>query len=155
MGANYRVDNRLPSNYQGEPDNPYPPYSGRWHAHNASAHRYRTLTGTGFLYATQRESDRAIKIGMSIQPVQRFISYRCSYSARHDRYSLLWIVEVEGMADRERSLHLALRQYRIQGEREWFWLRKREALLALMTVGNPIYIGYPFETPKESPRYEL
>jgi hypothetical protein len=151
----HRIDTRPPKGYLGEPDNPYSPWSGCWRAFNAAAIRRRAFEGIGFLYATQRESDSNIKIGMSSRPIERFISYRCSYLARHDRYSLLWIVEVPEMQKCERLVHLGLRSKLIDGEREWFFISKRDAFMALAVVGNPIYIGCPFQTPRKMPRYEF
>src|SRR3982750_1238451 len=82
------------STWRREPNNPYPEWSGCWMAFNNAAHRERLLSGPGYLYAIERESDHAIKIGMSHKPRERFIGFRSSYEARHDRYSLLWIVPV-------------------------------------------------------------
>ena len=136
------------STWRREPNNPYPEWSGCWMAFNNAAHRERLLSGPGYLYAIERESDHAIKIGMSHKPRERFIGFRSSYEARHDRYSLLWIVPVGHMLDAEKSAHCKLQPQRMSKNSEWFRISRAVALVTLEQLGDPVYIGRPFENPR-------
>jgi hypothetical protein len=119
-------------------------------SYNNAAARKRLLGGPGYLYTTLRESDLAIKIGLSADPLRRFYSFRASFSARVDRYSLLWIVAVPVMDKCERSLHAICRPRRITGE--WFRLEELEAHRVLSRLGSPEYIGIPFGDPRHIER---
>lgn len=138
---------------QGEPDNPYQSHSGMWHWFNSCAEQDRLRNGEGYLYATQRQSDSAIKIGRSYRPWTRFISFRAEAKNRGDLFRLLWVVKVDEMLESERDAHRRLRPWRIEGE--WFDISRENAGRILAVFGEPQFIGVEYEQPRDMPRYRF
>lgn len=139
------------------PINPYPIGSGCWHSFNRSIDRQRLFAGVGYLYAIQRESDHAIKIGMSADPHTRLNGIRSAWHNRHDRYRLLFTTKVRAMQETERSAHALLRPYRIY--REWFVISIPDAWFLLTRFAHfgevETVLEDTFKTVKPQTRYRF
>lgn len=98
----------------------------------------------GFIYVLDRDSDEAVKIGISIRPSKRLYKVRKQFP--NDQIDLRTKVSVPDMGAAEARIHKALSVYKISGE--WFLLDERgeailEGHLATEVKVNSKEIGTP------------
>lgn len=110
----------------------------------------RKIYRTGFMYAIQRKSDGAIKIGISAKPRQRLCTIRCTRS--EDQFRLVATVPVSSMRETEKLAHRALSGWRV--EFEWFRIDVDSAMAFLGAIGPCTVIDGPFEKTWELPEYQ-